>query len=31
MREETRRFANKKEELQMGITKLRETVSFLQG
>lgn len=31
MREETRRFANQKEELQMGIKKLRETVSFLQG
>lgn len=31
MREETLRFANQKEELQMGIRKLRETVSFLPG
>lgn len=28
MKEETQRFANQKEEVQMGIKKLQETVSF---
>lgn len=30
MREETERFADQKKELQMGIKKLRKTVSFFK-